>query len=38
MKITLDTKEDVQAFFDVLNKLQGEKKNDWNLLEYKRRS
>ena len=28
MKITLDTKEDVQAFFDVLNKLQGEKKND----------
>lgn len=25
MKITLDTKEEVQAFFDALNKLQGEK-------------
>ena len=27
-KITLETKEDVQTFFDVLNKLQEEKKND----------
>lgn len=25
MKITLDTKEEVQAFFNALNKLQGEK-------------
>jgi len=28
MKINLDTKEEVQAFFDALNKLQQEKKND----------
>ena len=28
MKIQLDTKEEVQAFFDALNKLQQEKKND----------
>lgn len=28
MKITLDTKEDVQAFFDILNKLHKEKEND----------
>ena len=28
MKVTLDTKEQVQAFFDVLGKLQQEKKND----------
>ena len=27
-KITLDTKEEVQAFFDALNKLQKEQKND----------
>ena len=27
MKITLDNKEEVQAFFDALNKLQGEKKD-----------
>jgi len=27
-KIILDTKEDVQAFFDVLNQLQKEKQND----------
>ncbi len=28
MKVTLDTKEEVQAFFDALNKLQKEKKDD----------
>ena len=28
MKITLDTREDVQAFFDALNKLQLEAKNN----------
>ena len=28
MKITLDNKEDVQAFFDALNKLQLEAKKD----------
>ena len=28
MKITLDTKEDVQAFFDALNKLQSEAKGN----------
>ena len=28
MKITLDTKEEVQTFFDALNKLQGAKNND----------
>ena len=28
MKITLDSKEQVQAFFDALNKLQGAKTND----------
>ena len=27
-KITLGSKEDVQAFFEILNKLQGEKKNE----------
>ena len=27
-KITLETQEEVQAFFDALNKLQGEKKDD----------
>ena len=32
MKITLDTKEDVQAFFDAINKLQLEaKKNAGNI-------
>lgn len=28
MKITLDNKEEVQAFFDILNKIQKEKKDD----------
>ena len=28
MKVTLDTREDVQAFFDALNKLQLEAKNN----------
>ena len=28
MKITLDSKEEVQAFFDALNKIQGAKNND----------
>ena len=28
MKVTLDTKEEVQAFFDALNKLQSEAKNN----------
>lgn len=28
MKVTLETKEEVQAFFDALNKLQKEDKND----------
>ena len=28
MKVTLDTKEEVQAFFNALNKLQKEKKDD----------
>ena len=28
MKVTLETKEEVQAFFDALNKLQQEKAND----------
>jgi len=28
MKVTLDTKEEVQAFFDALNKLQEAKKDD----------
>lgn len=30
-KITLETKEEVQAFFDALNKLQQENKNDRNI-------
>lgn len=28
MKVTLETKEEVQAFFDALNKIQGAKKDD----------
>ena len=30
-KITLETKEDVQAFFDILNKLQEANNNDRNI-------
>lgn len=31
MKITLDNKEDVQAFFNALNKMQQEKHNERNI-------
>ena len=34
-KITLDTREEVEAFFHLLNNLHGDK-NDWNLFWYSR--